>query len=124
MNQTQILAILIFDDVEVAGLLWRRSRSSLSPIASTDPPAFNVLTVAEKSIPVMTRGPSASTHTSASRLPSTQHPSRSRWTGLPQGDAQPDADRLDQASILEDELVLSVCTGAALAGEGRASRWP
>jgi hypothetical protein len=47
MNQTRILAILIFDDVEVLDFCGPFEVFSVAN-RFTDPPALNVLTVAEK----------------------------------------------------------------------------
>src|SRR5580658_2225689 len=55
MNQSRILAILIFDDVEVLDFCGPFEVFSVAN-AFTNPPAFNVLTVAEKAGPVVTRG--------------------------------------------------------------------
>src|SRR5215207_9310152 len=55
MNQTRTLAILIFDDVEVLDFCGPFEVFSVAN-RFTDPPAFNVLTVAEKAGPVLTRG--------------------------------------------------------------------
>ena len=55
MNETRTLAILIFDDVEVLDFCGPFEVFSVAN-RFTDPPAFNVLTVAEKAGPVLTRG--------------------------------------------------------------------
>src|SRR5215468_6306537 len=55
MTRTRTLAILIFDDVEVLDFCGPFEVFSVAN-RFTDPPAFNVLTVAEKSGPVATRG--------------------------------------------------------------------
>src|ERR1700719_2982598 len=55
MNRTRILALLIFDDVEVLDFCGPFEVVSVAN-RFPDPPAFNVLTVAEKAGPVVTRG--------------------------------------------------------------------
>ena len=52
---TRILAILIFDDVEVLDFCGPFEVFSVAN-RFTEPPAFNVLTVAEKAGPVVNRG--------------------------------------------------------------------
>src|SRR5258708_29132594 len=55
MNRTRTLAILLFDDVEVLDFCGPFEVFSVGN-GFTDPPAFSVLTVAEKPGPVLTRG--------------------------------------------------------------------
>jgi len=55
MNQTRILAILIFDDVEVLDFCGPFEVFSVAN-RFTDPPAFSVVTVAESASPVVARG--------------------------------------------------------------------
>ncbi len=55
MNETRTLPILIFGDVEVLDFCGPFEVFSVAN-RFTDPPAFNVLTVAEKVGPVVTRG--------------------------------------------------------------------
>jgi hypothetical protein len=55
MSTTRNLAILIFEDVEVLDFCGPFEVFSVAS-RFTDPPAFNVLTVAEKPGPVLTRG--------------------------------------------------------------------
>jgi transcriptional regulator GlxA family with amidase domain len=55
MNRTRTLAILLFDDVEVLDFCGPFEVFSAAN-RFTDPPAFNVLTVAERAGPVVTRG--------------------------------------------------------------------
>src|ERR1017187_3796351 len=55
MTTTRTLAILIFDDVEVLDFCGPFEVFSVANRFS-DPPGFNVLTVAEKAGPVLTRG--------------------------------------------------------------------
>jgi transcriptional regulator GlxA family with amidase domain len=114
MTPTRTLAILIFDDVEVLDFC---GPFEVFSVAShfTDPPAFNVLTVAEKATPVVTRG---------GLLVNPHH----RLADCPQPDLLlvPGGqgtrkemhnpvliDWIKQVS-LKAELVLSVCTGALL----------
>jgi enamine deaminase RidA (YjgF/YER057c/UK114 family) len=49
---------------------------------------------------------------------------RPRWSGHPQGDAQPGADRLDQAGVLEGGTRVVGLHGGAALGEGRSARRP
>jgi transcriptional regulator GlxA family with amidase domain len=55
MTTTRTLAILIFDDVEVLDFCGPFEVFSVAN-RFTDPPAFSVLTVAEKAEPILTRG--------------------------------------------------------------------
>jgi transcriptional regulator GlxA family with amidase domain len=55
MSTSRTLAILLFDDVEILDFCGPFEVFSLAN-CFTDPPAFNVLTVAEKVGPVVTRG--------------------------------------------------------------------
>jgi transcriptional regulator GlxA family with amidase domain len=55
MMRTRTLAILIFDDVDVLDFCGPFEVFSVAN-RFTDPPAFNVLSVAEKTGPVVTRG--------------------------------------------------------------------
>jgi transcriptional regulator GlxA family with amidase domain len=55
MNETRTLAILVFDDVEVLDFCGPFEVFSVAN-RFTDPPAFNVLTVAENAGPILTRG--------------------------------------------------------------------
>jgi transcriptional regulator GlxA family with amidase domain len=55
MPSTRTLAILIFEDVEVLDFCGPFEVFSVAN-RFTDPPAFNVLTVAENAGPVVTRG--------------------------------------------------------------------
>jgi transcriptional regulator GlxA family with amidase domain len=69
MNRTRNLAILIFDDVEVLAFCGQFEVFSVES-HFTDPPAFNVLTVAEKVGPVVTRcGLSVNPHRRLSDCP-------------------------------------------------------
>ncbi len=55
MNRTRTLAILIFNDVEVLDFCGPFEVFSVANLF-TDPTVFNVLTVAEKAGPILTRG--------------------------------------------------------------------
>ena len=55
MNRTLTLAILLFDNVEMLDFCGPFEVFSVAN-RFTDPPAFNVLTVAERAGPVVTRG--------------------------------------------------------------------
>src|ERR1700677_2463006 len=55
MSTPRTLTILLFDDVEVLDFCGPFEVFSVAS-RFTDPPAFNVLTVAEKAGPVVTRG--------------------------------------------------------------------
>jgi transcriptional regulator GlxA family with amidase domain len=55
MNRTRNLVILIFEDVEVLDFCGP-FEVFFAANRFTDPPAFNVLTVAERAGPVVTRG--------------------------------------------------------------------
>jgi transcriptional regulator GlxA family with amidase domain len=55
MSRTRTLAILFFDDVEVLDFCGPFEVFSVAN-RFTDPPAFNVLTLAERAGPVVTRG--------------------------------------------------------------------
>jgi hypothetical protein len=65
VNETRTLAILVFDDVEVLDFCGSFEVFSVAN-RFTDPPAFKVLTVAEKVGPVVPRAASASTRTAGS----------------------------------------------------------
>ena len=124
MNQTRTLAILIFDDVEVLDFCGPFEVFSVAN-RFTDPPAFNVLTVAEKAGPVVTRGGlSVNPHHRLADCPQPDRAPGPRWSGHPKGDAQPGADRVDQAGVHEGGTGLVGLHRGAAAGEGRASRRP
>lgn len=55
MTPTRTLGILIFDEVEVLDFCGPFEVFSVAS-RFTDPTAFNVVTVAEKSDPILTRG--------------------------------------------------------------------
>src|SRR5919197_4691837 len=111
---TRNLAILIFEDVEVLDFC---GPFEVFTVASrfTEPPAFNVFTVAEKPGPVVTRGGlSVNPH---HRLPDCPRPDVVLVPGG-QGTRREmhNAVLTDwiKARSQEAELVLSVCTGALL----------
>src|SRR5271165_2503704 len=114
MNRTRTLAILLFDDVEVLDFCGPFEVFSVAS-RFTDPPAFKLLTMAEKAGPVVTRGGlSVNPH---HRLTDCPQPDLLLVPGGP-GTRQEMhnvalIDWIRQAS-LKAELVLSVCTGALL----------
>src|SRR5262245_47267597 len=111
---TRTLAILIFDDVEVLDFCGPFEVFSVSN-RFTDPPAFRILTVAEKSGPVVARaGLSVNPHHSLTNCPrpnilvvpggmgtrtEMNNPALIDWIGR---------------AARQGELVLSVCTGSLL----------
>src|SRR5690242_16146884 len=124
MPTTRNLAILIFEDVEVLDFCGPFEVFSVAN-RFTDPPAFSVFTVAEKAGPVLTRGGlSVNPH---HRLPDCP---RHDLLLVPGGRGtrreMHNAVLTDwiKAQSQEAELVLSVCTGGAALGEGRAARRP
>ncbi len=114
MMRTRALAILIFDGVEVLDFCGPFEVFSVAS-GFTDPPAFNVVTVAEKPGPVLARGGlSVNPHHRLADCP------RPDLLLVPGG--QGTRREMDNA-VLADwiracsqdaELVLSVCTGALL----------
>jgi transcriptional regulator GlxA family with amidase domain len=114
MKPTRTLAILIFDEVEVLDFCGPFEVFSVV-CHFTDPPAFNVLTVAEKAEPILTRGGlSVNPHHQLADCPPPD------LLLVPGGQGtrkemhnQVLIDWIKQAS-LKAELVLSVCTGALL----------
>jgi transcriptional regulator GlxA family with amidase domain len=114
MNRTRTLAILIFDDVEVLDFCGPFEVFSVAN-RFTDPPAFNVLTVAQKAGPILTRG-----GLSVNSL--------HRFADCPQPDLllvpggqgtriemhNPVLIEWIMQASMKAELVLSVCTGALL----------
>ena len=109
---TRVVAIPIFDDVEVLDFCGPFEVFSVAS-RFTDPPAFSVLLVAEKDGPVLTRGGmSVNAHHRLADCPrpdillvpggqgtrkEMHNPALVEWVGRAAGEA---------------ELVLSVCTGA------------
>ena len=114
MNQTRTLAILIFDDVEVLDFCGPFEVFSVAN-RFTDPPAFNVLTVAEKAGPVLTRGGlSVNPHHRLADCPQPDLLLVPGGQGTRKEMHNPALiDWIRQASA-KAELVLSVCTGALL----------
>lgn len=111
---TRTLAILIFDDVEVLDFCGPFEVFSVAS-RYTDPPAFNVLVVAEKVGPVLTRGGlSVNAH---HRLADCSQPDVLLVPG-----GQGTRKEMHNPALVEwvgraaarAELVLSVCTGALL----------
>src|SRR5262249_39587632 len=114
MNRTRILAILVFDDVEVLDFCGPFEVFSVAS-RFIDPPAFNVLAVAEKAGPVLTRGGlSVNPHHRTADCP------RPNLLLVPGGQGtrkemrNPTLTDWIKARSQEGELVLSVCTGALL----------
>ena len=115
MPTTRTLAILIFDDVEVLDFCGPFEVFSVAN-RYTDPPAFNVLTVAEKVGPIVTKGGlSVNPHQLISNCPQPD------FLLVPGG--QGTRKEMNNQAIIEwikkasekAELVMSVCTGALLA---------
>src|SRR5262249_40406550 len=114
MPTTRNLAVLIFEDVEVLDFCGPFEVFSVAN-RFTDPPAFNVLTVAERAGPVVTRGGlSVNPHHHLADSP------RPDLLLVPGGQG---TRREMHNAVLTDwikarsqgaELVLSVCTGALL----------
>jgi transcriptional regulator GlxA family with amidase domain len=111
---TRTLAILIFDDVEVLDFCGPFEVFSVANRFS-DPPAFNVLTVAEKAGPVLTRGGlSVNPHHRLTDCPPTDLILVPGGQGTRKEMHNPVViDWIKQAAS-KAELVLSVCTGALL----------
>src|SRR5262245_41128378 len=114
MNRTRILAIMIFDEVEVLDFCGPFEVFSVSN-RFTDPPSFKVVTVAEKAGPILARGGLSVNphHHLADCLPPD-------ILLIPGGQGtrkemhnQPLIAWIKQAAS-KAELVLSVCTGALL----------
>src|SRR4051812_1158922 len=114
MPTTRPLAILIFDDVEVLDFC---GPFEVFTVASrfTDPPAFNVLTVAERAGPVLTRGGlSVNAHRRLADCPTPDLLLVPGGQGTRREMHNPAlVDWIKRASV-QAELVLSVCTGALL----------
>jgi transcriptional regulator GlxA family with amidase domain len=112
--RTKLLAILIFDDVEVLDFCGPFEVFSVAN-RFTDPPAFSVLTVAEKAGQVVTRGGlSVNTHHRLADCPQPE------ILLIPGG--QGTRKEMHNTALIEwikqvstkAELILSVCTGALL----------
>ena len=115
MSKTRTLAILVFDDVEVLDFCGPFEVFSVAN-RFTEPPAFNVLTVAEKpSPPVVTRGGlSVNPHHRLLDCPQPDVLLVPGGQGTRKEMNNPALiDWIGQAST-KAELVLSVCTGALL----------
>ena len=114
MNKTRTLVILLFGDVEVLDFCGPFEVFSVAN-RFTDPPAFNVLTVAERAGPVVTRGGlSVNPHhclTDCRRPDLLLVPGGQGTRKEMHNPAL--IDWIRQAST-KAELVLSVCTGALL----------
>jgi transcriptional regulator GlxA family with amidase domain len=119
MNRTRILAILLFDDVEVLDF-WGPFEVFSVANHFRDPPAFNVLTVAEKAKPILTRGGLS------------VNPHHLLFDG-PQPDillvpgGQGTREEMHNLALMDwirqasekAELIVSVCTGALLLAKAR-----
>jgi transcriptional regulator GlxA family with amidase domain len=114
MNQTQTLAILIFDDVEVLDFCGPFEVFSVAN-RFADPPAFSVLTIAENAGPVLTRGGlSVNPHHRLGNSPQPDILLIPGGLGTRKEMHNPVLiDWIKRASV-KAELVLSVCTGALL----------
>jgi transcriptional regulator GlxA family with amidase domain len=117
MTATRNLAILLFDDVEVLDFCGPFEVFSVAG-RQTDPPAFNVFTVAEKPGPVIARnGLSVNPHCTLADCPKTDIilvPG-----GMGTRKEMNNGPLIDWIRRRADgaELVLSVCTGALLLGK-------
>src|SRR5947209_18602769 len=97
MSQTRTLAILVFDDVEVLDFCGPFEVFSVANRFS-DPPAFDVLTVAEEAGPVLTRGGlSVNPRRRLVECPEPDILLVPGGQGTPLGDERPGADRVDPA---------------------------
>lgn len=114
MNRTRILAILIFDEVEVLDFCGPFEVFSVSN-RFTDPPGFKVITVAEKAAPILTRGSlSVNPHHRITDCPAPDILLIPGGQGTRKEMHNPALiDWIKQVSS-KAELVLSVCTGALL----------
>ena len=98
---TRTLAILIFDDVDVLDFCGPFEVFSVAN-RFTDPPAFSVLTVAEKPGPVLTRGGlSVNPHHRLADCPQPDLLLVPGGQGTRKEMHNPVADRLDQAGVRE-----------------------
>ena len=114
MMRTRTLILLIFDDVEVLDFCGPFEVFTVAG-RFTDPPAFNVLTVAEKAGPVLARnGLSVNPHHQLLDCPPSDVLLIPGGQGTRREMHNPALiDWIKQAS-LNAELLLSVCTGALL----------
>jgi transcriptional regulator GlxA family with amidase domain len=114
MSKTRVLAVLTFDDVEVLDFCGPFEVFSVAS-RFTDPPAFQVLTVAEKAGPVLACGGlSVNPHRRLADCPAPDLLLVPGGQGTRREMHNPALiDWIKQASA-KAELVLSVCTGALL----------
>jgi transcriptional regulator GlxA family with amidase domain len=114
MPTTRNLAILVFEDVEVLDFC---GPFEVFTVASrfTEPPAFNVVTVAEKPWPVLTRGGlSVKPHYRLADCPRPDLLLVPGGQGTRREMHNPTLIEWIKARSQDAELVLSVCTGALL----------
>lgn len=111
---TRTLVILIFDDVEVLDFCGPFEVFSVAN-RFTEPPAFNVLTVAEKAGPVATRGGlSVNAHHTLADCPQPDILFVPGGQGTRKEMHNPAIIDWIREAAPKAELVLSVCTGAVL----------
>jgi transcriptional regulator GlxA family with amidase domain len=114
MATTRTLAIVLFDDVEVLDFCGPFEVFSVAG-SFTDPPAFRVLTVAEKAGPVTTRGGlSVNPHHRFADCPRPDLLLVPGGWGTRKEMHNPAVIDWIKAQAGQAELVLSVCTGALL----------
>lgn len=114
MNSTHTLAILLFDDVEVLDFCGPFEVFSVAN-RFTDLPVFNVLTVAEKTGPVLTRGGlSVNPHQRLMDCPRPDLLLVPGGQGARKEMHNPALINWIKQASEKAELVLSVCTGALL----------
>jgi transcriptional regulator GlxA family with amidase domain len=114
MATTRTLAIVLFDDVEVLDFCGPFEVFSVAS-GFTDPPAFRVLTVAEKAGPVTTRGGlSVNPHHRFADCPRPDLLLVPGGWGTRKEMHNPAVIGWIKARADQAELVLSVCTGALL----------
>ena len=114
MPTTRTLVILIFEDVEVLDFCGPFEVFSVAD-RFTDPPAFNVLTVAEKPGPVQTRGGlSVNPHHRLGDCPRPDLLLVPGGLGTRREMHNPTLIDWIKGRSQEAELILSVCTGALL----------
>ncbi len=114
---TRVVAIPIFDDVEVLDFCGPFEVFSVAN-AFTEPPAFHVFTVAESAGPVLTRGGlRVNPHHRLADCPRPDLLLVSGGQGTRKEMHNPALIDWIKARSQEAELVLSVCTGALLLGK-------
>jgi transcriptional regulator GlxA family with amidase domain len=114
MLSSRTLAILVFDDVEVLDFCGPFEVFSVAN-RFTDPPAFSVLTVAEKAGPVLTRGGlSVNPHHRLADCPQPELLLVPGRQGTRKEMHNPVLIHWIRQASEKAELVLSVCTGALL----------